>query len=196
MRIEQVNSGREYVMMCGQYIMPSFNLEGSRMFNYKKIYSYLFNKNEAENFELDQNKGLYLYGDTRSGKTTMIRVMQLMIAMANPQTFSSKRFEIIHMDILKRDFRERGDEIFKEHEFHQKDIAFDEIFRNENLMQQRYTSEKTNLDIELVFERSRQFDSNRLLTYMTSNAPIELVEEKQGAKVSRRINEMCNIVII
>jgi DNA replication protein DnaC len=191
-----INRGSEYVMMCGKHIHPSFNLDNDRYVQYKKIYLYLFNPELAEEYNIDSKKGLYLYGESRSGKTTMMRTVQMMIALADSKSFKTRRFPIIEMDNLKRDFRQEGDKIFAEHEFDKSDYGFDEMFRNESSLQQKYSSEKINLDIEIIFERSRLFHSKDLRTYITSNATLEMIERSHTVKVSKRIQEMCNIIFI
>ncbi len=137
---------------------------------------------------LDLHKGIYLYGPTGTGKTSIMKALYQFADVTNV-----KRFEIDTTTAIVNKIRSGESSYVIENHITKnpwgKSIAtcFDDLGMESELM---VYGNKINPMAEILYGRYE----NELLTHATSNLKPERIKDKYGQRIYSRIHEMFNFI--
>lgn len=196
-----IHKAIDYIKLCGQQVDSKFHLQGEMMGNYEKLFVYLFQPARCEQFDLNPNKGLYIYGSPGAGKSFAFKVMKQMILFAsdNGMMDTLERFPIIPFVEIERLYKKEGENIFDLYgRGCKKTVGIDEMFKEISLTGSAYGGKKIDLSSELMTDRHLLFLEEGIKTHITANiniAGVQLLKEKNGEdrfdeRTIRRLDEM------
>jgi len=143
---------------------------------------------------LNPKKGLMLCGPIGCGKTSLMKLMQLLLPneqryMVKPCRdvsfeFQKDGFEVIHR-YSKRSFTITPGRKTP------KPICFDDLGAEQNL---KHFGSECNVMAEILLSRYDLFISDHLITHLTTNLDVDDIEELYGARVRSRLREMVNLI--
>lgn len=131
-------------------------------------------------------KGLLIVGKCGTGKTLMLKIYKRII-----QNIRSQVFKIVTANEVVREYDETGSQALKMHLSHR--IMFDD-FGSENIGKHYGKTEEVFKTI--IEERYNLFINKRVPTYLTSNLSLSQIKNRYGDRVSSRINEMFNVIVM
>jgi hypothetical protein len=201
MSVTVLHNAIDFIKLCGKQVDSEFHLEGEMIGNYEKLFVYLFQPARCEQFGLNHNKGLYIYGSPGAGKSFAFKVMKQMILFAsdNGMLDISERFPIIPFIEIQRQYKKESEEIFELYgRGCKKTLGIDEMFHDISYTGSGYGGKKIDLSAELITDRHLLFTEEKIKTHLTSNihiAGVQSLLENDGSKrfddrTVRRLDEM------
>lgn len=129
------------------------------------------------------NKGIFLAGNTGSGKTMMMRLFSQVVP------FGFYYVDNI-CDNVRRDGQEPLDKI--------KNRSFDELCFDDFGSEGKITHYGSNYNVmyDIVVRRCQDFVHHKTKTHFTSNMTMQNIRELYDLRIESRLHEMCNIVVL
>jgi len=145
-------------------------------------------------FPGELTKGIMLHGTTGSGKTLAMKVMSIYQKIDNIKYFMNGKvynmnFDVIHVNNMVNNFMENafdGIQIYSNRYV----LCMDDI--GTEIEEVKYYGNKLDVISHIISERQ----SKRLLTFATSNFPIETLEEKYGDRIVSRMLALFNFIVV
>ncbi|MBI9064803.1 MAG: cell division protein ZapE [Marinilabiliaceae bacterium] len=161
----------------------------------RKIFAYTIGDNENTIIQgLNPRKGLILCGPIGCGKTSLMKLMQLLLPIQQHYPIKACRdisfefqkdgFDVIHR-YSKRSFAiTPGSKI-------PKTVCFDDLGAEQNL---KHFGSECNVIAEILLSRYDLFISDNLITHITTNLDAADIEKMYGQRVRSRLREMVNLI--
>jgi len=172
-----------------------FHLYNEDMPIIRKILAYTIGDQENTIRQgLNPRKGLMLCGPIGCGKTSLMRLMQLLLPVDHRYPvkacrdvsfeFQKEGFDVIHR-YSKRSFTiTPGSKT-------PKTVCFDDLGAEQNL---KHFGSECNVMAEILLSRYDLFISDNLITHITSNLAAADIEKIYGQRVRSRLREMVNVI--
>lgn len=186
----------------GNIVIPArYDLENKRINTYKINNVELIRKiilliHGLPQYDFDENKGIRLYGNAGTGKTTLFKIMEQYRKIDNVMLINLKQKLKIPYAILINssrkmvaDFQENGYEGI-EHYFNRTVLCIDDLGSEET------TAKHYGTKCEVLNEIIETRYTNSLITHVSTNLNGEQTLNKYGERVYSRLKEMCNSVEI
>lgn len=143
--------------------------------------------------ELDNSKGLYLYGPVGSGKTTIIKAFLSVpwVDIEVDKWIETRPKEISCPEIINQ-INHAAKEEDTTIKYMHGDWHFDDLAAERPHKYATKDSEPIMGDI--LFRRLSKIDEAK--TYITSNYPMDLIENKYELRVASRVEKSCNIILL
>lgn len=168
----------------------------------------------AKELKQSPKKGLLILGNVGSGKTFLFRVLQdiltsnEVLALDNSEILKSQLFkktgmsncyqianlvakegeQIMHNYIEGAIFKSNNNQsLIKKHH------CFDDLGVEE---EKNHFGSKIDTMADIIFGRYDLFLKYKLLTHFTSNLTLDEIKSRNGDRVTSRLMQMCNIVIL
>jgi DNA replication protein DnaC len=157
---------------------------------YKLVVYFLGHEDEAKRLGLDLRKGIMLTGPIGCGKTSLMSLMRLVPAKDRNFTMKTARdisFEFIQegYDVINRysklSFTGSGPRIY----------CFDDLGAEQNL---KYYGNSCNVMGEILLSRYDLFNSQGMISHVTTNLGAAEIEKLYGERVRSRMREMLNLL--
>jgi DNA replication protein DnaC len=157
---------------------------------YKLVVYFLDHKEEAMRLGLDLRKGIMLTGPIGCGKTSLMSLMRFVPVKERNFTMKTTRdisFEFIQegYDVINRysklSFTGSGPRIY----------CFDDLGAEQNL---KYYGNACNVMGEILLSRYDLFNSQRMISHVTTNLDAAEIERIYGSRVRSRLREMLNLI--
>lgn len=177
---------------CCQLACPEFVVDERNREIMNEIFLYLIRGSE----KLDVDKGLLLYGPVGTGKSTILKIIQLYDRYSNgrDQTgyYLSGGFPIESATFIANQYSRKGvDGIFKYDGLNGIGLGIDEVGREPRV---KYFGSEMDV-IQYILQT--RYDNRRMCkTFITTNMFPDQFEPKYGEYIADRINEMFNVVEI
>lgn len=139
--------------------------------------------------KLDPAKGVFLFGPTGTGKSSLMRIFQ---RITNAYNYRYRRFLVNSIPWIYEETRNSQDFDLKEFTFYPR--CFDDVGFNLPEVS-RYGNKINPLDY-ILFERYNRYQRGGLLTHMTSNLPLDNLNEHLDKRIISRMKEMMNFVLL
>ena len=168
-------------------VAPGFEIDD----RVKPIMNNLFKYVNDEPGELDPSKGILIWGNVGTGKSTIIRILGEILRL------KGQGYMTVNCSHLVTQFAAEGLEVLNSSTYNQSDIgsrpvnrAFDELGR-EPIPAKHYGNELN--VIQYVFQCRYEL-RERVRTFATTNIRPEGLEKLYGTYIYDRIGEMFNII--
>lgn len=157
---------------------------------YRLVVYFLGHEKEAKRLNLDLRKGIMLTGPIGCGKTSLMSLMRLVPAKERNFTIKTARdisFEFLQegYDVINRysklSFTGSGPRIY----------CFDDLGAEQNL---KYYGNSCNVMGEILMSRYELFNSQGMVSYLTTNLGAADIENLYGTRVRSRMREMFNLI--
>lgn len=129
------------------------------------------------------NKGIFLAGNTGSGKTTLMRIFSQIV----PFTF----YYVDNIcDNVRREGQEQLDKI--------KQRTYDELCFDDFGSEAKIMHYGSNYDVmyDVVVRRCQDFVHHKTKTHFTTNMTMQDIIKIYDTRIESRLHEMCNIVVL
>ena len=186
----------EFITKKGKAIYgPSFKLYNEDMPIIRKLFAYTIGDHPTTiSQELDPRKGLMLCGPIGCGKTSLMKLMQLLLPIEH-------RFQVKACRDISFEFQKDGFDVihrYSERSFTitpgrktPKPICLDDLGAEQSL---KHFGSECNVIAEILLSRYDLFISDNLITHITTNLDVDQIEELYGQRVRSRLREMVNMV--
>jgi len=150
-------------------------------------------KEQAQHFNLNLNKGLLITGPVGCGKTSLITVMRHLLV-------PDSRFAIKSCREITFEFISGGYEVIQRYSTHAyshktdrrpSTHCFDDLGAESAI---KYYGNQCNVMGEILLSRYDHFIANRMLTHATTNLSASELEDCYGNRVRSRMRELFNLV--
>lgn len=157
---------------------------------FKLLIYFLADKQNADKYGLDLQKGIMLTGPIGSGKTSLMNLMRFVPPPERNHTMKSCRdvsFEFIQegYEVIWRysrmSFNNSAPKIY----------CFDDLGAEQSL---KYYGNECNVMGEVFLSRYDYFLSHDMITHVTTNFPASELEQLYGNRVRSRFKEMFNLI--
>lgn len=157
---------------------------------YKLVVYFLGHEEESKRLGLDLRKGIMLTGPIGCGKTSLMSLMRLVPGKERNFTMKTARdisFEFIQegYDVINRysklSFTGTGPRIY----------CFDDLGAEQNL---KYYGNSCNVMGEILLSRYDMFNSQGMMSHLTTNLGAAEIEKIYGPRVRSRMREMFNAI--
>ncbi|MEP3210894.1 MAG: hypothetical protein ABJN95_17025 [Maribacter sp.] len=140
--------------------------------------------------EGDLNKGLFVYGNSGSGKTTSFKIIQ---SISQKYNLKQLWFPFIETQEVVNKFNsdKNKDSIIKN--YSKGNFMFDELGA-ETTAQNVFVFGKEDIFIRILEARYNQFVDKGVKTHITCNLTLEEIRKRYGPRVEDRFYEMFNLV--
>lgn len=177
---------------CCQLACPEFVVDERNREIMNEIFLYLIRGSE----KLDSDKGLLLYGPVGTGKSTILKIIQLYDRYSNgrDQTgyYLSGGFPIESATFIANQYSRKGvDGIFKHDGLNGIGLGIDEVGREPRV---KYFGSE--MDVIQYILQTRYDNRRTCKTFITTNMFPDQFEPKYGEYIADRINEMFNVLEI
>jgi len=158
---------------------------------YKKLIQFFHGDTD---FPGEITKGIMLNGTTGSGKTLAMKVMSIYQKIDNVKFIMNRRvyrmnFDVIHVNDMVNDFMNNafdGIQVYtNRYVFCMDDIGTE-------IEEVKYYGNKLDVISHIISERQ----TKRLLTFATSNYPIDILEDKYGDRIISRMHALFNFITV
>lgn len=140
--------------------------------------------------KLDTNKGLWLYGNIGTGKSTMLRIIKEFCKEVRPKSDGKiYSFAIISANEICRKYAKKGDDGISEY-IKSRRLAIDEI-GTETIPTAHYSNAINVIEQVLLARYDNRFDS---FTHVTTNLTEDERKSRYKLRVYDRCKEMFNFV--
>ena len=170
-------------------VIPEFMIDGSN----KQLVTDLFNYFNNIEGRYNLHKGLWLYGDIGTGKSSLMRVF------SEYQKQSLNGFKIHICDGISNDYGRSGN--LDEYTYNQYGyigkpvwMCFDELGRE--TIPANHFGTKLNVMQHILHIRYSLWQSQRLKTFVTTNCDPLQIETLYGDFIRDRVREMFNVILI
>lgn len=177
---------------CCLLACPEFTVDERNRDFMNELFLYLIKGSE----KLDSNKGLLLYGPVGTGKSTILKIVQLYDRYSNGKDetgyYLSGGFPIESATFISNQYTRKGvDGISKYDGLNGIALGIDEVGKEPRV---KYFGSEMNI-IQYILQS--RYDNRRICkTFMTTNMQPEEFEPKYGEYIAARINEMFNVIEI
>ena len=169
----------------------------------KALYQYFTNDpafwdNKTVMNEPSLRKGIWLAGNTGSGKTLLLEIFSKYKLKHVP-------FEMISTREMNRRFNSKGHDGIAKYSYDSvrtnatsitsiNHVAFDDLGNEES--ETVYFNNIISVMEHVLDERYRHFTKHQLITHVTTNMTLDQVGETYGNRIKSRVNEMFNIIYL
>jgi len=173
----------------------NFTLYEEDMTIIRQLFAYLIGDQEnTQRQGLDPRKGLMLCGPIGCGKTSIMKLMQLMLP-------ASYHYQVKACRDISFEFQKEGYEVIHRYSKRSftitpgsktpKTVCFDDLGAEQNL---KHFGSECNVMAEILLSRYDLFISDNLITHITSNLAAADIEKIYGQRVRSRLREMVNVI--
>lgn len=152
---------------------------------------FLYDKVNADKWNISLRKGIILSGPVGCGKTTLMHLFRLM---HKPQDqFIVKPCRDVSYEFNKDGFaiiNRYGQSSF-DRNGHPKTYCFDDLGTEKTI---KFYGNECNVMAEILLSRYEQFIHRRMITHLTTNLTSTEIEELYGLRVRSRLREMFNLI--
>jgi len=191
------------VLSVGRTITNSFKLDKDTKKLYEQVLQYFRGDPEFEKDGFSLNKGLLLTGDLGTGKSTVLKVIQILTPPDDKNGFG-----ITPTRLIAREYSVNGVDILNKygcHSFHKGVMGgldktrpinrcFDDLGL-EDTNSQNYGN-YANVMADIILDRYDSFISYGMLTHATTNLGGSDLEREYGDRVRDRLKEMMNFIVV
>jgi len=161
----------------------------------RKLFAYLIGDHQNTTRQgLNPKKGLMLCGPIGCGKTSLMKLMQLLLHNEHHYQvkpcrdvsfeFQKDGFEVIHRYSNRSFSITPGSKM-------PKTICFDDLGAEQNL---KHFGSEINVMAEILLSRYDLFISDNLITHITTNLDAADIEKLYGQRVRSRLREIVNVI--
>jgi len=187
----KIDFALEVVRRIAKGIDENFEFTDKAIELYTKLIQFFHGDSD---FPGELTKGIMLHGTTGSGKTLAMKVMSIYQKIDNVKYIMNGRvyrmnFDVIHVNNMVNNFMENafdGIQIYSNRYV----LCMDDI--GTEIEEVKYYGNKLDVISHIISERQ----SKRLLTFATSNFPIEALEEKYGDRIVSRMYALFNFIVV
>lgn len=187
--IEELNKRREIFLEKAYQYEPDFIIDEANRDVINNLFLY-FNEIPGK---YNLNKGLWLYGDIGTGKSSLLFIFSEL----KKQLFDG--FKIHICSKVSNDYAINGD--LDKYTYNEKgylgipvNMCFDELGRES--IPANYFGQKLNVMQHILHIRYSLWQSNGVKTFVTTNDDPASIESKYGDFIRDRIREMFNVVLL
>jgi DNA replication protein DnaC len=165
-------------------------LETDHEIIFKLICYFLKDQNQAQNYNLDLNKGILLTGPIGCGKTSLMTLMGYF--QKHEDRIIIKPCRDINFEFIKEGYQTihkySKDSFYKDKP---KVYCFDDLGVENNL---KHYGNECNTMAEILLSRYDLFISKKLITHLTTNLSASEIEAMYGNRVRSRMRELFNLI--
>lgn len=157
---------------------------------YKLMYYFTNNHQKAEEKGIELNKGIMLSGPVGCGKTTLLKLMQLI-------TVPEKKFMFTPCREISFEFIQDGYEVIHRYtkgipgRYTRRHLGLDDLGTEKTL---KYFGNEANVMAEILLSRYDMYTQNGFTTHITTNLSATELEDAYGNRVRSRLRSMCNLI--
>lgn len=177
---------------CCKSVCPAFVVDTRNKDIMNSLYQYLVGMNGA----LDRKKGLLLWGDIGTGKSTIINIVRMFDKMSKGRSFNGYHiggFQVQSASYLSNLYAERGIESLNMYTYNNSNpipLAIDELGR-EPCPAKHFGTE---MNVIQYLLQCRYELRGACITHITTNLSPRDVQAKYGSYIADRVNEMFNVI--
>lgn len=156
---------------------------------YKLIIYFLAHQEESKRLNIDIRKGLLLTGPVGCGKTTLMNLMRLI--PPPEKQYVMKACRDISFEFIQEGYNiiDRYSKLsFTGH--HPKAYCFDDLGAEQSL---KFYGNECNVMAEIILSRYDQFQTNCMVTHLTTNLSASEIQGSYGTRIRSRMREMFNV---
>ena len=174
---------------CCRFVCPGFKVEGA----FRKIMNDIFLYAEGDS---GTRKGLLLTGDYGTGKSTIMQILNKylwFIGGRDSGDYPIGGFRIDSASYVATGFSMKGRDYLELYTYNggiPRTICFDELGR-EPIPSKHFGTELNVMQYILQCRYELRYECK---THITTNLSIEEIQERYGAYIADRINEMFNVI--
>lgn len=180
---------KKRLLSIARKYIPNFEIDESN----KEVITNLFNYFNEIPGTYDLNKGLWLFGDVGTGKSSLMKIFSEYMKLG----FNG--FKIHICDKVSNEYATNGD--VDEYTYNQRGyigypiwMCFDELGRE--TIPANHFGTKLNVMQHILHIRYSLWQSTRLKTFVTTNSGPKNIEENYGDFIRDRTREMFNIIFM
>lgn len=152
---------------------------------------YFANDQTFETFhEGELRKGLFFYGNTGTGKTTSLQIIQNISKKYNIKPLW---FPIIEAGKVVEQFNTEKNKDYVVIKYSSGKILFDDLGA-ENEANNIFIYGKEDIFVRILENRYNDYVTKGIKTHITSNLTIEDIKDRYGSRVEDRLVQMCNFI--
>lgn len=184
----------EWFKKCCEHVCPGFKIDETNKGLLNEMYLYV----EGKSSKLDSTKGLLLTGDIGTGKSTLMQIINRYSYFTrgkNSGDYAIGGFPIDSASSIANNFAMKGKAALERYTYNSGNpitACFDEIGREPTPA--KYFGTEVNV-MQYIFQCRYEL-RNECMTHATTNMTIEEIQQRYGAYIADRINEMFNVVTI
>lgn len=177
---------------CCEFVCPGFKVDDTNRNVMNQLYLYA----EGRPGKLDPQKGLLLYGDIGTGKSTLMQILNrysYFTAGRNQGDYPIGGFRIDSASYIANCFSVRGKDALELYTYNNSNprmICFDELGREP--LPAKYFGTELNV-MQYIFQCRYEL-RHEAITHATTNLEPAEIRSKYGLYIADRINEMFNVV--
>lgn len=176
-------------LKVAESVIPGFSIDGCN----KQLVTDLFNYFNGIEGRYNLDKGLWLYGDIGTGKSSLMHVFSEYLKL------DYNGFKVHICDSISNDYSRAGDldlYTYNQHGYIGRPVwmCFDELGRE--TVPANHFGTKLNVMQHILHIRYSLWQSARLKTFVTTNCDPLQVEALYGDFIRDRIREMFNVILL
>ena len=191
--LSRINEYKHFFVACARKVCPGFEIRDELKGTYNDIFHWAIMDYDGN---LDPDKGLFLWGDVGTGKSTMLRIIREFCHCVRPPVDDRRYyFRIDNVIDICAEFADEspggGYNAIRCYITCPRQ-AFDELGS-----ETKPTGRWGNFENVMQYIFQRRYDSrNNQFTHVTSNYTPEQIAEYYGARIYDRFKEMFNFVAL
>ncbi len=188
----EVSQRPELFRKCCNHVCPDFVIDDTN----RKLMNNLFQYAEHRNGSYSIEKGIWLWGNIGTGKSTIIKILELYDKLSKGLTIGGYPvggFRIESASTVAGKYSMKGADSLESYIYNSGNpstISFDELGREP--CPTKYFGTELNV-MQYVFQCRYEL-RYEALTHVTTNLSLEEVQNKYGSYIADRINEMFNVI--